>query len=486
MKHLTNSIVVSLFVSTSFGLSATRSSAVTLDLSWGNGFDDGSNAEHVLRRNVAKAAAKWWENSILTDFNVDINVGFADLSGERAVGRVHSNQETTAINPLTGTRLPTSATLELNSMTKWFFDPTPYFNTEFNLTQENGLYGLAKNELGNPAKGIEDALSTLLHEMGHILGFIGDTGIFKDKQPFTAYKDFANNLNKVDGKIIYEFDSLKQGKEGSKGTKITLDGYHHVQGSTRLINRGGAIDERSLPTPLEIDILGDAFNLEIDDMPILTFTNRLEWEEAVKGLNLITETFDSQSSSGNNRRRTFESGIISSGIGQGSGFNFISTNNAYTGALDTGRPDEADFFDKIQWFLPGRAFAFGADFTGRGSQSNLTITSVFNVPGQRQTISLREKLGSNGNGFLGVIGRNVEGFPALVFEMDKPSGRSSFDNFFGIDNFTYASTEVTVTQPFTASVPEPATTLGLGLSMGLMGYLKKKQSRKLKQAKSAG
>ncbi|NEP09410.1 MAG: PEP-CTERM sorting domain-containing protein [Symploca sp. SIO2C1] len=34
------------------------------------------------------------------------------------------------------------------------------------------------------------------------------------------------------------------------------------------------------------------------------------------------------------------------------------------------------------------------------------------------------------------------------------------------------------------SVPEPTITLGIGLSMGLMGYLKKKQSTRLRQAKN--
>lgn len=248
---------------------AGAASASTINLTFGSGFDT------EVKKNVARAAAQWWESALTQAFTFEMTVGLTDGSKwGNNIGRMHSNTETAAANPSTGTKLPKSATVELNSAIMFFWDPTPHENSEFNMTMENGLFGDAKS--AGDAFGKWDALSVLKHEMGHSLGFSRTTGTWQDGKAFTAYTDFANNFTGNN----YGFDWLTNGKEGNKtgagGALITVgfDADSHIDGAAQpglnkklMANPGFSLSQRSLQTSLDIDIIGDAFHMSINDMP---------------------------------------------------------------------------------------------------------------------------------------------------------------------------------------------------------------------------
>jgi hypothetical protein len=254
-------------------LATSRAEALSIDLSFGDGFDTGT------RQSVAEAAAEWWEMSLLTPFTFDMTVDVTDGTNwtptpNGAVGRMHGNTQTAAADPNTGTKLPQSGTVELNVNATWFWDLTPHDNSEFDMSREAGRFGDATDP---SATGRWDALSVLKHEMGHALGFSRTAGSWTDGEPFALYDDFLNNFTGND----FDFDFLTSGAEGNKDgtggalTQVRFDADSHIDGTgdqsdlnTKLMaSPGFGSGQRSLQTPLDIDIIGDAFHLAIDDMP---------------------------------------------------------------------------------------------------------------------------------------------------------------------------------------------------------------------------
>ena len=241
------------------------SQALVIDLTYGAGF------ENDVQRNVVGAAAKWWEAAILTDFTVAITARQVDLSpkGATLLGAMSSNTQTAAINPVTGTRLPASGTVDIasNRLADFFFDPTPFESEEFNMNRRVGTAGDAI--AGSDAALLFDALSVWIHEIGHVMGFSGASGNWGDGDPFFGYTDFINNLTFAGGVTTYNFDWLTGGTEGNSGDTMQLANVFHTSGGViesnmnPFTNRG----ERHLLSPIDIDIVADAFHLRVDDTP---------------------------------------------------------------------------------------------------------------------------------------------------------------------------------------------------------------------------
>jgi uncharacterized repeat protein (TIGR01451 family) len=55
----------------------------------------------------------------------------------------------------------------------WFVDPTPRDNSEFSIVLSSGVYAATP---GSPAYGRMDLLSTVVHELGNVMGFAEDPG----------------------------------------------------------------------------------------------------------------------------------------------------------------------------------------------------------------------------------------------------------------------------------------------------------------------
>src|SRR5262249_41049444 len=57
----------------------------------------------------------------------------------------------------------------------FFLDPTPYDSSEFQGPIINGFAG--QTQAGSPAAGLGDLYTVVLHELGHVVGFAGDSGL---------------------------------------------------------------------------------------------------------------------------------------------------------------------------------------------------------------------------------------------------------------------------------------------------------------------
>ncbi len=242
---------------------AVPAHALIIDLTFGAGF------ENDVQRGVVTAAADWWEQAILTDFTVSITARQVDLTpkGATLLGAMSSNTEMANPDPVTGTRLPVSGVVDLaaNRLDDFFFDATPEDSAEFDMNRRGGTVGDAI--AGSDAEGLFDALSVWKHEIGHVLGFSGGTGNWADGDPFLGYTDFMNNLTGD----TYTFDWLSGGLEGNNGDTLELFNIFHTDEAVieSLMNPTFGRGERRLQTPIDIDIIADAFHLEFNDQPHL-------------------------------------------------------------------------------------------------------------------------------------------------------------------------------------------------------------------------
>ncbi len=245
--------------------SATQG-ALTINPTWGAGFN-GADAASLSRKAVAEAAVGAWETRLAiaqVNYTVGITFRFEDLTGFGANlrGAAYGNTQMVANNLVTGTKLPTAGIVGINNQyNDWFWDPTPADNSEFTMNAPN-WFGTAP--VGSAARNKFDAYATILHEMGHVLGFMGTTGTWANMQPFTAYTDFANNL---DGAFTtFTFDKINLGYEGGimspTWPTVAMSGPFHTNSNDRLMGDPGfGTSQRSLISGLDVDVICDAFNL---------------------------------------------------------------------------------------------------------------------------------------------------------------------------------------------------------------------------------
>ncbi len=224
-------------------------------------------------RDVGNAAKDTWEAlatdwTRVADYNFTITMGTGDL-GTDTFALTYDNHQTAALYPPTGTYLWTDAKIVVNSNAAvWnnlFWDPTPLDNSEYDMTQYGGLFGTGK--AGTAADNKIDAYSTILHELGHALGFIGDTNSLSYPAgtfAWTAYTSFADNLSNSNKTFTYDWLS------GLKGTTVQMQNAYHLDAAVfpydtmRAYSGGGSgpqSDQRILISELDLNIINDAFHV---------------------------------------------------------------------------------------------------------------------------------------------------------------------------------------------------------------------------------
>lgn len=234
------------------------SAALTINATYLSTFN--TDATWKATAKLAKAA---WETALadtVVNYTVDVTFTDADLSGEGAglIARMRDNTQMAANNATTGTKLPTAGVVEMNTKNIAFYMDDDVTNNDENFVM--GVTGLV-SQAQKAAKRF-DGFSIMLHEIGHVLGYSGTTGMWNDAKPFTAYTDFANNI--AGGK--FKFDYLTSGLEGSINGPITqwnTDTFHMTAAaqSGRNMAPTFGFGERRALTALDVESVCDAFRL---------------------------------------------------------------------------------------------------------------------------------------------------------------------------------------------------------------------------------
>ena len=172
------------------------------------------------------------------------------------------------------------------------------------------------------------------------------------------------------------------------------------------------------------------------------FTDRTAWEDAV-GV-LVTDTFSNPIA--NAQQIILDSGIVSTSVGTAN----IPLNQVVAGGNYQGFVNQTPNLT-LEWDFGQSVNAFGGDFSALNIPNGLTVIGDFDGDGS-QTISVAQAVGA-GSVFFGLIGD--ASFQTLQWKSNDGGGTSSGE-FFGVDNFSLAST------------PEPTITAAL-LTLGTIG-----------------
>ncbi len=178
------------------------------------------------------------------------------------------------------------------------------------------------------------------------------------------------------------------------------------------------------------------------------YTNRTDWEAALSGQLIVTDTFSNPISSA--QTITLDSGIVSTNSGPAILPNSFKNNsvgvvlpsaNVYDNATQAGNGSASN---TVTWLFPTAVSAFGADFFG-ASVGRLSLNGDFDGTGL-QTLIINSVL-SGPDGFLGVIG--TTSFTSII--LGNPLGQV---DSFSIDNASFVP------------VPGPLPLLGASLAYG--------------------
>jgi len=180
---------------------------------------------------VVDAAFQTWEALLPTPESRIIAVDFFKTPLPDALGQAFNF----ASDPLGN---PVGATIEIDSLTSFFIDPTPTDNGEYVPSGNPAHF----NAVNGGAVGNWDLLSVVVHELGHAIGFADN------------YDRFASRLN-----------GLQYDGEGSLSA-ILADGGHLDDPFDLLGSPGFQASQRALPSPANIDILNDAFDYADTDI----------------------------------------------------------------------------------------------------------------------------------------------------------------------------------------------------------------------------
>ena len=214
------------------------------------------------------------------------------------------------------------------------------------------------------------------------------------------------------------------------------------------------------------------------------YDNRADWEEAVTGSEVVTDTFDCR---GGPPSRIYQlcSGITSiaaddDGWQRNVRFNIernhinaIRFDLVYQGGVDYLGSLRPEF---ITWDFPSPIYAFGGEFT---EVELLTVNGDFDGVGE-ESVHIKRNYGgmttSTGIpfGFLGIVG--TSSFDEIVFRVESFMLRNNTDNF-AIDDFSFAVGEPVQT------IPEPLTILGTATAAGFGAFFKRTMNKKKKDKK---
>jgi len=178
-----------------FGFATPHASAITFDLNFVSGATNTNDPGDVFLQSIVTAAADRWADLIEDNYTMTLNVSYYtnDSMGNGPCGM----NTQTACAPIVSANGAGSRTSEGNILffanRNWYYDPTPYGDSEFNFTQtlhddlsfsaqsagfggaspetllEVGYRGANNFSDPNVSAGF-DMLSTAFHEIGHHLG----------------------------------------------------------------------------------------------------------------------------------------------------------------------------------------------------------------------------------------------------------------------------------------------------------------------------
>ena len=235
------------------------SSVFSNELSFGDEFSfnfHNSNPEVINRLN--NTATNIWSDLLQTETQLDIDFQITDLpTGQLAEA---------TITDFNDSGKPNAGTILIDHDANgvgWFIDETPLDNSEFTAhLSSNGentdSYLLAAAE--SEASGKYDLLTTVLHELAHLYGFID------------GYEGFDANIETEDGTTKFVGDDFERGsasrlpRQAQVSFEAVLDGEHLDKQAhpDDLLNTHLAPGIRKLPSELDVEILQALVATELD------------------------------------------------------------------------------------------------------------------------------------------------------------------------------------------------------------------------------
>ena len=199
-----------------------------------------SNANHnstsQIINELNNSATNIWSNLLQPDTRLEIDFQITDLpTGQLAEATITGFDEF-------GT--PNAGTIEIDHDANgvgWFIDETPLDNSEF-IAQDTDSFLLAAAE--SEASGKYDLLTTVLHELAHLYGFID------------GYDGFDANIETEDGTTKFVGDDFTAPLDGEH-----LDKQAHPYD---LLNTHLAPGIRKLPSELDVQILQALIATELE------------------------------------------------------------------------------------------------------------------------------------------------------------------------------------------------------------------------------
>jgi DNA/RNA endonuclease G (NUC1) len=192
--------------------------------------------------NINNTALTLWNLYLQPTTPLNLNIEIKDLpTGQLAEANI------TGFNP---TGRPNAGTLTLDVDANglgWYIDPTPWDNSEYSQTLTNTAY---RATLGSDAYNHYDLLTTLLHETGHLQGFIAGYSNY-DSHIQTQNSSKTPGLSEVEAFIGDSFSAI-----------LTPDGSHLNSSvyTYDLMNTTLTPGVRKLPSALDIQILNTLRN----------------------------------------------------------------------------------------------------------------------------------------------------------------------------------------------------------------------------------
>jgi large repetitive protein len=185
------------------------------------------NSTPKITNVLNNSATKIWSDLLQLQTSLDVDFQITDLpKGQLAEATITGFDDSG--KPNAGTILIDS---DANGV-GWFVDSTPLDNSEFGvISSENYLLAAAESE----ASGKYDLLTTVLHELSHLYGFID------------GYQGFSDNIETKNGTTKFIGDDFT----------ATLDGEHLDKQAHPydLLNTHLAPGMRKLPSQLDVEIL---------------------------------------------------------------------------------------------------------------------------------------------------------------------------------------------------------------------------------------
>ena len=192
-----------------------------------NQFSHFHNSTSQIINNVNNTATNIWSDLLQPSTQLDIDFQITDLpSGQLAEATITGFYDS---------GVPNAGTIEIDHDANgvgWFIDSTPLDNSEF-IAQDTDSYLLAAAE--SEANGKYDLLTTVLHELAHLYGFID------------GYAGFDANVETENGTTKFIGDDFEAILDGEH-----LDKEAHPHD---LMNTHLAPGVRKLPSELNVEIL---------------------------------------------------------------------------------------------------------------------------------------------------------------------------------------------------------------------------------------